>query len=507
MVSSRILTFFSIFLIFFGNNKFVGNLKYYVRSEKIEIVRDSFEKDEEVESVKDSFTTDESEEYGKTDQLEKDILSALSVTKLLNNGITIDQIRDLAYVKPFVGNFRSYSGYFEVDKTYGSKLFFWFFENEARDPRRPVILWLQGGPGDSFVNTLFFGNGPYTYTHPNNISISETSWTKNYNVLYIDNPVGTGFSYSDKYDGYANTVESVVSHLYTALFQFYTLFPELKNNPFYITGESYAGKYISVLGSFIHRKNKESASLQIPLKGLVIGCGLIDPGNQLYYADYYYQLGFLDRKGYEKADNLEKKLREYIGKRDYINAYYKLIAMGITAYYLELWPPADATNPSWHDTDVLFDNLHTYLQTKEVRKMIHVGNTPFTENKIIIMWKFKNDFFSSVSSNLSEVLQNSKVLLYSGQFDTLIPPVQIENVVAALSWNGSKEFEAAKRTNWYVQNQLAGYKRSGGNLTHVMVRKTNHFIIRSQPLWLKSLLLSFTEENSNKTGGYFSWIG
>lgn len=69
-----------------------------------------------------------------------------------------------------------------------------------------------------------------------------TAWSLPYNVLYIDQPVGTGFSFTKNDAGYATNQEMVADDLYEAMKQFYTLFPDLLQSDLYITGESYAGK-------------------------------------------------------------------------------------------------------------------------------------------------------------------------------------------------------------------------------------------------------------------------
>lgn len=82
------------------------------------------------------------------------------------------------------------------------------------------------------------------------------SWHLKYNLLFIDQPVGTGYSYSDP-DGYCTNMTQVADHLYVGLRQFFELFPWLHENPFYITGESFAGKYIPAIGNKIHEENKD----------------------------------------------------------------------------------------------------------------------------------------------------------------------------------------------------------------------------------------------------------
>lgn len=61
-------------------------------------------------------------------------------------------------------------------------------------------------------------------------------------MLYIDNPVGTGFSFTKSDEGYVTNEAEVGRDLFEALQQFFTLFSEYADNDFYITGESYAGE-------------------------------------------------------------------------------------------------------------------------------------------------------------------------------------------------------------------------------------------------------------------------
>jgi vitellogenic carboxypeptidase-like protein len=83
-------------------------------------------------------------------------------------------------------------------------------------------------------------------------------------VIYIDNPVGTGFSFTDS-GGYCQNETQVGEDLYTALQQFFLLFPELQKNDLFVAGESYGGKYIPVIAYTIQQRNPD-AKVQINLK-------------------------------------------------------------------------------------------------------------------------------------------------------------------------------------------------------------------------------------------------
>jgi carboxypeptidase C (cathepsin A) len=61
-------------------------------------------------------------------------------------------------------------------------------------------------------------------------------------VIYIDSPVGSGYSYVKNSNGYATNEKTIGEELYTALSTFlFKLYPQYAKNDFYIFGESYAG--------------------------------------------------------------------------------------------------------------------------------------------------------------------------------------------------------------------------------------------------------------------------
>ena len=129
-------------------------------------------------------------------------------------------------------------------------MFFWFFPAEVAEAESaPVVVWLQGGPGATSMFGLFDEHGPFWVTDDLRLMPRDYRWTLLANMLYIDNPVGTGWSFTKSDDGYARNQDQVGKNLYEALLQFYQLFPRYqKSSDLYITGESYGGKYVPALG-------------------------------------------------------------------------------------------------------------------------------------------------------------------------------------------------------------------------------------------------------------------
>lgn len=68
------------------------------------------------------------------------------------------------------------------------------------------------------------------------------SQVKDYNVLFIDNPVGTGFSNAEAISGFVKTNIQIAADLVECIRGFYTQLPKFKPVPTYITTESYGGK-------------------------------------------------------------------------------------------------------------------------------------------------------------------------------------------------------------------------------------------------------------------------
>ena len=109
----------------------------------------------------------------------------------------------------------------------------------------PVAIWLQGGPGSSSMFGLLELHGPFLVKDDENgepkAEMNPYTWARKANMLYIDNPVGAGFSYADL-DGLTTSQEEVGRDLYNFLIQWFTLFPEYEGNEFFPFGESYAGE-------------------------------------------------------------------------------------------------------------------------------------------------------------------------------------------------------------------------------------------------------------------------
>uniref|UniRef100_A0A8C5SP25 Carboxypeptidase n=1 Tax=Laticauda laticaudata TaxID=8630 RepID=A0A8C5SP25_LATLA len=166
-------------------------------------------------------------------------------------------------------------------------LHYWFVEAQEAEPEKPLLLWLNGGPGCSSIAGLLTEHGPFR-VQPDGATLKYNgyAWNQLAHILYLESPVGVGYSYSDSQDYQTNDTE-VARINYLALKEFFNLFPEHLPKDLYLAGESYGGIYIPTLAQWV----MQDASLN--LKGLSVGNGLSSyetNDNSLVYFAYYHGL-------------------------------------------------------------------------------------------------------------------------------------------------------------------------------------------------------------------------
>ncbi|BES89400.1 Carboxypeptidase [Nesidiocoris tenuis] len=415
----------------------------------------------------------------------------LFLTPLIERG-EVEKARECAGVPSMIKGegVTSYAGFFTVNGTYNSNLYFWFFPSETDERNAPVAIWLQGGPGGSSLFALFKENGPLVITSTLEVKKRKYYWSKNINLIYFDNPVGTGFSFTDNDAGYATNEEDVARNLYAALRQFFIVFPEYQKNEFYITGESYAGKYIPALGHKIHAENPRS-EIKINLVGLAIGDGWVDPVHMMVYSKYLYQHGLIDTATAAKMRRIEKKTVQLIkrGKFHAANQHWNRILgtmLSNQAGPIDVYDFLKLGSDNWPDKISL-----EFFNRSSVREDVHVGNLTFhAGNKVYA--KLFNDMPKSVAPWLVEMMENYRVLLYSGELDIIVAYPLTTNFVKQLQWSGSKDYGSAKRKLWFVDNELAGYSTNVGNFTQLLVRNAGHMVPWQQPRWAWDMITRFT---------------
>lgn len=91
------------------------------------------------------------------------------------------------------------------------------------------------------------------------------------NIIFLESPAGVGFSYSNTTTDYELSGDKrTAQDSYTFLVNWLERFPEYKTREFFITGESYAGHYVSQLAQAILNNNKHTNQTKINLRGIAV---------------------------------------------------------------------------------------------------------------------------------------------------------------------------------------------------------------------------------------------
>lgn len=388
-----------------------------------------------------------------------------------------------------------YSGYFSAG---GSKnYFFWFFESRATPKTDPTVMWLNGGPGCSSLLGLFTENGPCTIdkdtlqtkTNPN-------SWNKNANLLYVDQPPGTGFSNGTWDHGEAG----VAKDMYTFLQAFFEHFPEYNRN-FHIFGESYAGHYVPAISHQIFEGNKNSNNVKIDMKGVGIGNGLTDP---LLQYPQYPKMAFnsttapsvVSKTGYGVMKAAVPLCTKQISACN--NNGTVTCVSAFTSCNLGLVTPVQLTGVNLYDLRIKcekpplcydFSQVGKYLNQKSVKEALGVTKR-WKDCNMAVNKMFTMDWMERFQDLLIPQLEGGiNVLIYAGDQDYICNWLGNKAWTLDLAWSGKDEFNKAEDRE--VGTPPIGKIREYKNFIFAQIYKAGHMAPRDQPEAMLSVLDQF----------------
>jgi len=401
-------------------------------------------------------------------------------------------------------------GYFKIDGSVNKNYFFWFFESRDSPSTSPVIVWLTGGPGCSSMLALFAENGPCTVNDDGtSTKVNPYSWTSHANVLWIDQPAGTGFSYGDA-DDYDHNEQEVSDDLYHFLKDFFTTYSQYANLDLFIFGESYGGHYVPAVSFQIFTENQKDSS-PLRLKGLGIGNGLTDPMIQFqYYAQMAmnntYGIKILNDDDYNymmhtnyKCIDLIKECQGTTSTCDDAQYYCTAVTMGffrksgLNIY--DIRSECGVSNNLCYD----FSPINKFLNLNSTRQALGIRNESkeWKECNFLINDDFMFDWMKNFQNKLVPLLESGiKVLVYAGDADYICNWMGNKAWALALKWNGKSRFNSAKDKPWVVDGQEAGIVRSSGALTFVQVFDAGHMVPMDQPKVALSLLTTYLQQSS-----------
>lgn len=171
----------------------------------------------------------------------------------------------------------------------GTYLHYWMAAATNGDwQKKPTVLWMNGGPGASSLLGMLQELGPLIIDKTGNLQENPYAWTEVANVIALESPAGVGYSYCAAMQSGGschNTDITTAKAAHAALLDFFSKFPALAANDFYITGESYAGVYCPTLADAIVKGNTAGDHPTIRLVGMAVGDPCTDTPSQTQSMD------------------------------------------------------------------------------------------------------------------------------------------------------------------------------------------------------------------------------
>lgn len=386
---------------------------------------------------------------------------------------------------------KQYTGYLDVlseDKHF----FFWLFESRNDPQNDPVILWLNGGPGCSSTTGEFFELGPSLFTSDRKLKYNENSWNSNATVIFLDQPVNVGYSYSSQRVGSsfaaAEDVYSFLSLLFDAM-------PEYNSGQkFHIAGESYGGHYLPAIGKAILQHTERNFNLS----SIVLGNPITDPRYQVEasVAMMCGEGGYPSVYEPENCTDLYRKVPRcemlYQACQDSQNLTQ---CLGAQLYCGTIKEPFFRTKRNYYDISQIcteekpcypeMDFIDGFLNDEKVKKIVgaEVGIFEGCSSSVSSDFAFTADRALSFAPDLSFILESGvPVLQVSGKLDYACNILGSRRFLPKLQWKGAYEFNKEYLRPWILEDEVVGWTKSSlGLLCYLEIERGGHMIPHDQP--------------------------
>ncbi|KAJ0399841.1 hypothetical protein ATCC90586_005383 [Pythium insidiosum] len=386
-----------------------------------------------------------------------------------------------------------HAGRIAVDGSTANKIFYWHFAAATNAENAPLVIW---------------GISPFSIVDETSIEINKHSWYRFANLLFLDQPVGTGMSYV-RGNEYRSDEKAVAQDFYQFLVKFLSRHPEYISDSVgglprttrdvYIFGESHAGRFIPQFSDFITSQNSranKARDLIIQLRGIGIGNGWVHPMIQYDYSDFAHGLGLVTfgqvralKAEFAECRNAllsEKFLSSscFQNMNSILDGVKNRQAAGskvLNHYDVRQFVDDVGSYP------ILRASVTSYLNQMTVREALH-GNTDHSFryrdcSDAVYDGLREFDGVSTLETVERLLQQGLRVLFYNGQWDMMCNHYATEKLLLYLNWNGSDAYQSAKKFTWSVPGRTdpGGFAQQGGNLTFLIIPGAGHMVPMDVP--------------------------
>ncbi|XP_068657169.1 serine carboxypeptidase-like 2 [Aristolochia californica] len=396
--------------------------------------------------------------------------------------------------------FNMETGYVGVGDSDEFQLFYYFVESESNPKMDPLLVWLTGGPGCSALSGFLFEIGPlnvktvqYDGSLPS-LTFNPNSWTQVANVIFLDQPVGTGFSYAS-ISNYSMGDTKAAQLVHQFIRKWLNDHPLFSSNPLYITGDSYSGIIVPIIVQEISNGIETGEQPLLNLKGYILGNPVTDSkydsGSQVPYmhgmaliSDELYEVAKRSCGGdYTNPGNLNCAKA--------LGAVHMCFTGLNTGHILEPLCAFAARKPVQMlvGRRSLYENLEEdpipdiNCRTYGYMLSSHWANNDTVQQALNIRkgsireWQrcnyfitYKSDVPSSLEYHQKLSSKGYRALVYSGDHDITCPYLGTQAWIRDLNFSIVSDWRS-----WWVTGQVAGYTRTySNNMTFATVKGGGH---------------------------------
>eukprot|EP00891_Asterochloris_glomerata_P001932 jgi/Astpho2/1932/e_gw1.00038.110.1_t len=377
--------------------------------------------------------------------------------------------------------------------------------HEAVD-EEPLIIWLQGGPGASGTGYGAFEEiGPYT------IGFRERkhNWASRANLLFIDNPVGTGFSYVEPHANFSQSNNEIASDLMVFINEWLFGHPEFKKAPMHIFSESYGGKMAIQWARDIDAANK-AGKLEVNFRGIALGDSWISPISYVQaWPGYLHALSLLDDAAEEHLATFAADTKQAMEDGNFTGAtmlwsatefeaenltdsvsFYNVLVhepgtpLPLAAQkLLHRYHPEKLGHFMNHEASnwlVCVCSLSALASRVSVRELVGIipDDVIWGAQSGAVFSNLTEDFMLDVVGVVDDVLDRGvPVYIYSGQLDLICCHIGTEDWIQTLDWEGRADFEKAPSQPLLHQDgELMGFRKQHTNLHQFVLLNAGHMV-------------------------------
>ncbi|XP_030484061.2 serine carboxypeptidase-like 51 [Cannabis sativa] len=425
-------------------------------------------------------------------------------------------------------------GYVEVRPK--AHMFWWLYKSPYRveNPSKPwpIVLWLQGGPGASGV-----GIGNFQEVGPLDTSLNprNSTWLQKSDLLFVDNPVGTGYSFVEDTKLFVKNDLEAAEDLTTLLKKLFNGDETLQKSPLFIVAESYGGKFAVTL-ALSALKAIEAGKLKLKLGGVALGDSWISPEDFVFsWGPLLKDVSRLDDNGFKQSQSLSEKIRQQIQEGQYkeatdswgelegvissnsngVDFYNFLLDSGMDSvsssstsilelskesankrysrYLSVLRSSTSSSSSSTPGGDDDLDDLMNGVIKKKLK--IIPGSVTWGGQSEGVFVAMQGDFMRPRMDEVDQLLSKGvNVTIYNGQVDLICATKGTEAWVKKLKWEGLQTFLSKDRIPLYCGKGGAtkGFMSSYQNLHFYWILGAGHFVPVDQPCVTLDMLSHIT---------------